>query len=384
VQDSETPLAGVRVLERAGLGPGPFGVMLLADLGAEVIRVDRPSVATGDPGLFDDQRSISRGRRSIVVDLKQPEGVELVLRLAETADVLVESNRPGVVERLGLGPEVCCARNDRLIYARMTGWGQNGPLSTTVGHDIDYAALAGALHPVGRASEPPPPPLNFLADFAGGGEILAIGVLAALLERIRSGRGQVIDVAMTDGTALLTAAFHGLMARGDWVDERESNLLDGAAPFYRTYRAADGRFVAVGALEPQFYAALLKGLELDAADWPQHDRSLWPAQRSELEAIFATRTRDEWVTRFAGLDACVAPVLSLQEAPLHEHNRARGTFVERSAGTWEPTPAPHFSRTATPVPTPAPDFGEQTDQILAELGVDDDAVALLRQRGVVA
>jgi alpha-methylacyl-CoA racemase len=377
------PLQGVRVVELAAIGPAPYGVMLLGDLGAEIVRVDRASAARGQSGLEGSMLGLSRNRRSIGIDLKSGSGRDLVLRLIDDADVLVEGFRPGVAERLGLGPEDCRAVNRRLIYARMTGWGQQGPLADRAGHDIDYAALAGALHTVGRPHEPPPPPVNYLADFGGGGTFLAIGVLAALLERERSGEGQVIDVAMVDGAASQTAFLRGLLAIGAWSTERGANLLDGGAPFYDTYRCADGRFLAVGALEPQFFAELCATLGLDPADLPQHDRDAWPAQRERLAALFATRPRDEWAALFEGTDACVVPVLDLVEAPDHPHNVARGTFVDVD-GVTQPAPAPRFSRTPGAVDRPPPRPGEHTDEVLGELGLGAGDLADLRERGVIA
>lgn len=377
------PLDGIRVVEIAAIGPAPYGVMLLADLGAEVVRVDRASSAAGQLGAEASMVGLSRGRRSIGVDLKTPEGVALVHRLARTADVVVEGFRPGVAERLGIGPEDLRAEHPALIYARMTGWGQDGPWAPRAGHDLDYAALAGALHAIGPADQPPPPPINYLADFGGGGTFLAIGVLAALVERARSGEGQVLDVAMVDGAASQTAFLHGLLAMGAWSTERGANLLDGSAPYYATYRCADGRFLAVGALEPAFHAQLCERLGLDPAAWPQHDRDAWPAQRRELAALFATRDRDTWMEVFEGSDACVAPVLDLTEAPEHPHNRARGTFVEVD-GVRQPAPAPRFSRTPGAVERPAPQPGQHTDELLHELGLGDDEVLALRGRGVVA
>ena len=377
------PLTGTRIVELAAIGPAPFGVMLLADLGAEVVRVDRLAAAQGEPGSEITMRGMSRNRRSVGVDLKSDEGREVVLRLVETADVLVEGMRPGVAERLGVGPDDCRSRNPRLVYARMTGWGQDGPLADRAGHDIDYAAIAGALHATGRAGAPPAPPLNFLSDFGGGGTYLAIGVLAALLERASSGEGQVVDVAMLDGTVSLTAMFHGLMAMGAWKPERESNLLDGAAPYYDTYACADGGFVAVGALEPQFHAELMERLGLDPADFPQFDQDGWPEQKRRLAEVFASRTRDEWAEVFEGSDACVAPLLSLAEAPDHPHNRARQAFVEVD-GAPQPAPAPRFSRTPGAVRSAAPEYGQHTDQVLAELGYDEGDIARLRDTSAVA
>lgn len=376
------PLSGIQVVELAALGPAPYGVMLLADLGAEVIRVDRVGVAPAGAGVDAAMVGLSRNRRSIAVDLKAAAGVDVVRRLTARADVFVEGFRPGVAERLGVGPDALRASNPGLVYVRMTGWGQRGPLSPRAGHDIDYAAVAGALHTVGRDGQPPPPPVNYLADLGGGGTFLAIGVLAALLERVGSGEGQVVDVAMVDGTASLTAFLHGLLQTGAWSTERGSNLLDGGAPFYDTYRCADDRYIAVGALEPLFYAALLAGLDLDPADWPQHDRSVWPGLRERLTAVFSTRPRDAWAEWFADLDACVAPVLDLEEAPRHPHNRARGTFSD-AFGVTQPAPAPRLSRTPGAIQRPPPAAGEHTDEVLAQLGIDDDEVAALRAAGTV-
>jgi crotonobetainyl-CoA:carnitine CoA-transferase CaiB-like acyl-CoA transferase len=341
------PLGGVRVVELAGLAPGPFGCMVLADLGADVVRVDRPGTAPDGP--------LQRGRRVTVLDLKSPAGVAALLRLVDRADVLVEGYRPGVAERLGFGPPVCHGRNPRLVYARMTGWGQHGPLAAQVGHDIDYLAVSGALEPLGPAHDRPHAPINLLGDFGGGGMLLAVGVLAALLERERSGAGQVVDVAMVDGSALLTTFLHGMLAAGAWTEPRGENLLDGGAPFYDTYRTADGGFVAVGALEPRFYAALLAGLGLAGLELPdQYDQAGWPGLRRRFADRFAQRTRAEWTDVFAGTDACVAPVLAPAEAHRHPHNAARGTFVE-VGGVRQPAPAPRFSRTRATVPGPAGD-----------------------------
>ncbi|MGM0616680.1 MAG: CaiB/BaiF CoA transferase family protein, partial [Actinomycetota bacterium] len=357
--------------------------MLLADLGAEVVRVDRVAAATGAAGAEVSMLGLSRNRRSVAVDLKTDEGVEVVRRLTAAADVFVEGFRPGVAERLGLGPDVLRAAQPGLIYARVTGWGQEGPLAPRAGHDLDYAAVAGALHGIGRPEDPPPPPVNYLADFAGGGAFLAIGVLAALVERETSGEGQVIDTAMLDGAASLTAFLHGLRQLGAWSLERGSNLLDGAAPYYDTYRCADGRFLAVAALEPQFHAELCARLELDPAEWPQHDRQAWPEQKRRLAALLATRDRDEWVALFADSDACVAPVLDLDEAPEHPHNRARDTFVE-AFGARQPAPAPRLSRTPGTIERPPPGFGEHTDEVLDALGYRADDRDRLRAIGVIA
>ncbi|MEX1164913.1 MAG: CaiB/BaiF CoA-transferase family protein [Nitriliruptor sp.] len=377
------PLSGIRVVEMSALGPAPYGVMLLADLGADVVRIDRASGGQVKVGFEATMAGLSRGRRSIAVDLKTDEGRDLVHQLVRRADVFVEGWRPGVAERLGLGPDELLADNPRLVYARTTGWGQDGPLAPTAGHDIGYAAIAGTLHTVGRADQPPPPPVNYLADFGGGGTFLAIGVLAALVERDRSGEGQVIDTAMVDGAASQTAFLHGLLAMGAWVDERESNLLDGAAPFYDTYACADGRFLAVGAIEPQFFLAFCEGIGVDPSEFPQQDRASWPDQKRRIAAIIATRTRDEWAATFDGTDACVAPVLSLAEAPKHPHNVAREAFVD-VGGQPQPAPAPRFSRTPGAVERPAPTHGADTDDVLTELGLDADAIAELRDAGIVA
>jgi alpha-methylacyl-CoA racemase len=376
------PLHGVRVIELESLAPAPFGCMILADLGAEVIRVSRPVtqahavVRPGDP--------LARGRRTIRLDLQQTAGVAVLLRLAGQADVLVEGFRPGVAERLGFGPAPCLERNPRLVYARMTGWGQDGPLAPSAGHDIDYIAVAGSLDPIGRAGQRPVPPLNLLGDFGGGGMLLAVGVLAALLERERSGQGQVVDAAMVDGAALLATFIHGLRAAGTWRDERGTNLLDGGAPFYDTYQTADGQFIAVGALEPKFYAELLKRLELDPDELPaQLDRDGWPELRAAFRARFAERSREEWVAVFDGSDACVAPVMSMADAPAHPHNAARGTFTE-VAGVIQPAPAPRFSRTPAGPPTPPAPPGRDGADILAGLGYSAAEIASLAQDGIAS
>jgi alpha-methylacyl-CoA racemase len=375
------PLNGVRVIELASLAPAPFGCMILADLGADVLRVDRAERCGPQARVPTDP--LSRGRRSIGLNLKDQAATDLLLRLTEGADVLVEGFRPGVAERLGFGPEVCAARNPRLIFARMTGWGQDGPLAPTAGHDIDYIAISGALGPIGRAGERPVPPLNLVGDFGGGGMLLAMGILAALVERGTSGTGQVIDAAMVDGSALLTSFLYGMLAAGGWQDRRGSNLLDGGAPFYDTYVCADGGCVAVGALEPQFYAALLAGLGLTDAGLPaQHDRAGWPVLRERFAAAFASRTRDAWAQVFAGTDACVSPVLSLTEAPVHPHAAARGAFVE-VGGVVQPAPAPRFSRSAAGHPVPPTRPGADTDAVLASLGLTEHEAADLRARGVI-
>ena len=377
------PLSGIRIVELAAIGPAPYGVMLLGDLGADVLRVDRAVAVGGEVGIEASMVGLSRNRRSIGVDLKTDGGRDVVRRLVAEADVFIEGFRPGVAERLGVGPEELRKVNPRLVYARMTGWGRDGPLAPRAGHDIDYAAIAGALHTVGRPDDPPPPPVNYLADFGGGGTFLAIGVLAALLERERSGQGQVVDTAMVDGAASLTAFLHGLLALGGWSTQRGTNLLDGGAPYYDTYRCADGRFLAIGALEPAFFAELCERLGLDPEAWPQHDRDAWPDQKRELAAVIATRPRDEWVALFADSDACVAPVLDLEEAPRHPHNVARDAFVD-VAGVTQPAPAPRFSRTPGEVRRPPPRPGAHTDEVLAQLGLDEVSVAALRDEGAIA
>jgi alpha-methylacyl-CoA racemase len=374
------PLDGVRVVEIAGIGPGPFCAMLLADMGAEVVRVDRPETAGGAgwPALM------SRGRRSVVVDLKHERGAEVVLRLVEHADALLEGFRPGVAERLGIGPDDCLARNPRLVYGRMTGWGQDGPLRHAAGHDIAYIALAGALHPIGEPGGAPVPPLNLLGDFGGGGMLLAFGIACGLLEARRSGQGQVVDAAIVDGAALLTTSIHEMVTLGLWEERRGANLLDGGAPYYGVYETADGEHVAVGALEPKFYGELLDKLGLRPDDLPpQADRERWPELRERLEAVFRTRTRAEWTDVFEGSDACVAPVLGLSEARAHPHNRARGTFTLVD-GSPQPAPAPRFSRTAPGPPAPPPVPGQHTDEVLSSSGFDAEEIASLRATGAIA
>ncbi|CAL9374373.1 Succinyl-CoA--L-malate CoA-transferase beta subunit [Actinosynnema sp. ALI-1.44] len=372
------PLAGLKVVELAGLAPAPFGCMVLADLGADVVRVDRVSGGLEVPGDV-----LGRGRRSIGVDIRRPEGAELVLKLVERSDVLVEGFRPGVTERLGIGPAQCLARNQRLVYGRMTGWGQDGPLADRAGHDINYIALAGALEPIGRAGQPPTVPLNVIGDFGGGGLLLALGILAALYERERSGRGQVVDAAMVDGAALLTTFLHGMKAAGAWGGERGTNLLDGGAPFYDVYATADGKFVSIGALEEKFYADLLVLLGLADSDVPnRHDPAQWPALRARIAEAVATRTRDEWAALAEGTDACLAPVLAPDEAPAHPHNRARGTFVE-VGGLAQPGPAPRFDRTPAAGPSAPPAAGHHTDEVLEFLGLGEADIAELRRTGVV-
>jgi alpha-methylacyl-CoA racemase len=361
------PLVGLRVIELAGIGPGPHAAMLLADLGADVVRVERPS---GGLQLAPRERDqMLRSRRSVTLDLKDSSDRETLLQLIERADVLVEGLRAGVTERLGVGPADCHARNPRLVYARMTGWGQHGPLADRAGHDINYLALTGVLHAVGNAGGKPVPPLNLVGDFGGGSMFLVVGVLAALWERERSGVGQVVDAAMLDGVSVLAQMFWSLRASGLWNDERGHNLLDSGAPFYDTYACSDGRYVAVGALEPQFYAALLEGLGLLEQDLPgQLDLAGWPVLRGRFTEVFASRSRDEWVAVFEGTDACVAPVLSFAEVPSHPHIAARGTVIDLD-GVPQAAPAPRFSRTSPDRPTPPPQPGADTAAVLADWDV---------------
>ncbi len=374
------PLSGVQVVELAGLGPAPFCGMVLADLGADVVRVDRAGrqVVGGSPE-FDLH---NRGKRSIALDLKTEGGRDIVLRLVAESDILIEGFRPGVTERLGVGPAECLATNPRLVYTRVTGWGQAGPLADRAGHDIDYIALSGALASIGPKDEPVVP-LNLVGDFGGGGMLAAVGSLAALVHARESGVGQVVDAAMVDGSALLMTSHHGFRAEGWWSEERTSNLLDGAAPFYRVYEASDGRHVAVGALEPQFFAALLDGLGIDPDEFPaQHDRSVWPAMATTFAAVFKTRSRDEWADHFSSTDACVAPVLDMGEARAHPHNASRGTFIEVD-GAPQPGPAPRFSETAAEVEAGPAVPGANTLQLLDELGFSADEIGKLRSSGAV-
>jgi alpha-methylacyl-CoA racemase len=381
VQPPAGPLTGIRVVELTGLGPAPYACMLLAELGADVVRVGRP----GRRGtlISPEVDNLNRSRPSIAVDLKKPDGREVLLRLLDRADVLVEGNRPGVLERLGLGPDEVLGRNPRLVYARMTGWGQTGPMAARAGHDINYLSLTGALHAIGPADKPVAP-LNIGADFGGGSMFLVVGVLAALLERVGSGRGQVVDAAMVDGASSLVTMVYGMFGAGLWQDRRAGNLLDGGAPFYDTYACADGEHVAVGALEPQFYAALLEGLGLTGAlPGGQYDVAHWSEHRRRFAEVFATRTRDEWAAAFAGTDACVTPVLSLREAPAAPHLVARGTFVDVD-GVPQPGPAPRFSRTPGAVRGAQRLPGADTRAVLADCGFTADEVDRLLADGAVA
>ncbi len=378
------PLQGVTIIELAGIGPGPFCAMMLSDMGADVIRVDRAgAVRGGDPNVPPID-VLGRGRRSIGLDLKSPDGVEALMRFVEKADGLTEGFRPGVTERLGIGPDDCMARNPKLVYGRMTGWGQSGPYAHTAGHDINYIALAGALEPIGRRGEAPVPPLNLVGDFGGGGMYLAFGMVCAILEARSSGEGQVVDAAMVDGAASLMAFFHGFRAMGVWNDDRGTNMLDTGAPYYDVYETSDEKFVSIGSIEPQFYAELREKLGLDDPKWDaQQTRVDWPDRKADLAEIFRTKSRDEWCEIIEGSDVCFAPVLSIEEAPQHPHNVARGTFTE-VAGVTQPGPAPRFSRTEAKIPRPAAHAGQHSDELLAEFGFDDSEIASLRDSGAVA
>ncbi|WP_037955897.1 CaiB/BaiF CoA transferase family protein [Streptomyces sulphureus] len=372
------PLQGVRVLEFAGMGPGPFAAMLLADMGAEVIRLDRPGRTDAGAAAASAPNPVLRGRRSVAVDLKHPAALPAVLRLIASADVLVEGYRPGVMERLGLSPESCWERNAALVYGRATGWGQSGPYAQRAGHDINYLALSGALDPIGSRGGPPVPPVNLLGDYAGGGLYLAFGLVAAVLEARSSGTGQVVDGAIVDGAAHMTTTLHWKHATGSWNTERGTNILDGGAHFYGVYETADGGHVTVGALEPQFYAEVRRILQLDGPEWDdQRNPRLWPELTRKLADLFRTRTREEWCARFADFDACFAPVLTLDEVAGHEHHTARGTFVVRD-GVTEPLPAPRLSRTPGRLPAGPPRAGEHTEEVLREAGFDEREIGELR------
>ena len=376
------PLQGLKVLEIASLAPGPFAVTVLADLGAEVLRVDRATDVRGATPDAPPRNPLGRGRRSVAVDLKDPAGVEILLQLTERADVLVEGFRPGVCERLGFGPAQCHERNPRLVFARLTGFGQDGPLSQAAGHDLTYLAYSGALHPIGPVDAPPTPPLNYVADLGGGAMVLVAGVLAALFERQSSGRGQVVDTAMSEGAAMLTSMLHGWQSSGFWPADRGGGMLDGSAPFYRCYTCSDGGYMAVGAIEPQFYAELLGGLGLDATLVAERTPENWLALTEKFTAIFATKTREEWTAMFDGTDACVAPVLSPTEAVTHPHAVARGSFVD-VAGMAQPGPVPRLDRTPGAVSSPAPHPGEHSRTALTDWGITADRVDALLAGGTV-
>jgi len=381
---AQGPLNGVKVVEFAGIGPGPFCGMLLSDLGADVVRIDRKTGPVGGSRPTVDRFSVTaRGRRSIALDLKHPDAVETCLTLMERADIAFEGFRPGVMERLGLGPEVALKRNPKLVYGRMTGWGQFGPLAQAAGHDINYIALSGALHAIGMGDKPVPP-LNLVGDFGGGALYLAFGMLAALTHARSSGQGQVVDAAMTDGAASLMAMFYGFRALGMWSGERRHNMLDGGAHFYDTYQCADGEWVAIGSIEPQFYALLVEKAGLSDPEFQkQMSRGDWPALQAKLAAVMATKSRAEWCAIMEGTDICFAPVLSLDEAPKHPHNVARQTFVEVE-GVTQPAPAPRFSATPGAVQGPPPGVGSHTDDALADWGFAAHAIAALKASGAAA
>ncbi len=376
------PLSGKRIIEIAGIGPGPFCAMILADLGAEVIRVDR---ASSVPDEFPDAPSLdllNRGRDSIAVDLKKEKGIETVLRLVEKSDALIEGFRPGVAERLGIGPDVCLERNSRLIYGRMTGWGQQGSYSTMAGHDINYIALSGVLGLIGREDQGPVPPVNLIGDFGGGGMLLALGVCAALVETSQSGKGQIIDAAMTDGSALLATMVHSFTAMGIW-GERGTNMLDTGAPFYDVYECADGQYISLGSIEPQFYAELMRLTEFDQEEIPkQMDRARWGEMKERMAEKILTKTREEWEELMEGTDVCFAPVLSIQEAYAHQHNQERQTFVE-IAGVMQPAPAPRFSRTPGEISAPPPHPGQHTEQVLTRLGFTGEEISTLKEQNAI-
>jgi alpha-methylacyl-CoA racemase len=380
------PLTGYRIIEIAGIGPGPFAAMMLADMGAEVVRVDRAQAVRGPAPEGPHRDVLLRGRRNVALDLKHPDGVAALLDLVESADALIEGFRPGVMERLGVGPDVCLERNPKLIYGRMTGWGQDGPYAQSAGHDINYIALAGALAHFGRAGEPPTPPLNMVGDFGGGGMFLAYGVVCALLEAQRSGAGQVIDTAMVDGAAVLMSMFWSFSSIGMFDENaRGTNLLDTGAHFYDVYRCADGEYVSIGSIEPQFYAELLRlaGLEGDDAFAKQMDKSEWLALKERLTAVFASKTRDEWCEIMEGTDVCFAPVLTMSEAAEHPHNVERATFVE-VAGQRQPAPAPRFSRTAAEIDSAPAHAGQHTREVLVAWGLDAGRVDALVESGAAA
>jgi alpha-methylacyl-CoA racemase len=393
--DRTGPLHGIKIIELAGIGPAPYACMLLADAGAQVLRLERAQPGAVEraeearaAGATPHWDLVNRSRPSVGIDLKHPDAVELVLGLAEQADGLIEGFRPGVAERLGVGPDACAARNRRLVYGRMTGWGQDGPMANMAGHDIDYIAIGGALWSFGRAGEAPVPPLNMVGDFGGGGMLLAFGMVAALLEAARSGEGQVVDAAMVDGSASLMTMIHAFHLGGLWNDERGTNMLDTGAPYYEVYETADGKWMAVGGIESPFYAALLKGLGLtdDPTLPPQMARDQWPATKQRFASIFRTKSRDDWTAIFDGTDACVVPVLSAWEAHLHPQNVARSTFipVEGFDGAVQPAPAPRFSRTPSSVSRPQSTPGADTVSGLAEWGLSEDVVGKLRESGALS
>ena len=372
------PLTGLKIVEFAGIGPGPFCGMLLSDLGADVVRIDRKGQGRGAPSDIT-----SRGRRSVALDLKKPEAVEACLKLMDAADAIIEGFRPGVMERLGLGPEVALKRNPKLVFGRMTGWGQTGPYAQAAGHDMNYIAITGALHAIGT-DDKPVPPLNLVGDFGGGALYLAFGLLAGVIQARETGNGQVIDCAMSDGAASLMAMFYGFKAAGMWKEQRRSNMLDGGAHFYDTYQCRDGKWVSIGSIEPQFYALLLEKTGIDDPEFQkQHDRSAWPGLREKLADVIAQKTRDEWTEIMGGTDVCFAPVLDLDEAPKHPHNAARETFVNLD-GVFQPAPAPRFSATPGKIQGPPPAIGAHDREALSDWGFSDGEISALQSAGALA
>jgi len=372
-------LEGLKVVEVAAIGPVPFAAMMLSDMGAQVTRIDRIPTQGSDAMSGVE----NRGRQSIAIDLKQPKGVQMALRMIENADVLLEGFRPGVMEKLGLGPVVCHALNAKLVFARMTGWGQSGPLAHAAGHDINYVALTGALHAMGPADRPPSPPLNLVGDYGGGALMMLVGVLAALHSRQQTLQGQVIDVAMTDGVAMLMAPFYSMLAQGKWQNKRQANFLDGGAPFYGTYQCADGRYISIGSIEPQFYRVLLEKCGIDAPELQDHlHEPSWPALRDQMTKLFQLKTRDQWSELLEGTDACFAPILDLHEAPKHAHNAERQTFVDYQ-GTMQPAPAPRFDKTPSSMQPNVPLVGENSATLLAQAGISPDEIKQLIASGVI-
>lgn len=378
------PLTGLKVIELAGIGPAPMAAMMLSDMGAEVIRVDRLTASGLGIPMPKKFNFLGRGRKSIAVDLKNPEGIDALLELIDKADIVIEGFRPGVMERLGMGPDVCLARNPKLVFGRVTGWGQEGPLSKSAGHDLNYIALSGALHAIGRSNdEPPTPPLNLVGDFGGGTMFIVVGILAALHEVKNSGKGQVVDAGMVDGALSLMTSIYGMHAGGNQSDERASNILDSGAHFYNTYETRDGKYVSIGSIETKFYAMLLEKLGLDPDSLPpQMERESWPAMKEKFKEIFLTKTRDEWCALMENTDICFAPVLSLAEAPDYAHNKERGSFVDVE-GVMHPAPAPRFSATPSSIKSPTPPTGVHTDEVLADWGISAEKVAALKVSGAI-
>ncbi len=378
------PLTGLKVIELAGIGPAPMAAMMLSDMGAEVIRVDRLTASGLGIPMPKKFNFLGRGRKSIALDLKNPDGIDALLDLIDKADIVIEGFRPGVMERLGMGPDVCLERNPKLVFGRVTGWGQEGPLSKSAGHDLNYIALSGALHAIGRSNdEPPTPPLNLVGDFGGGTMFIVVGILAALHEVKNSGKGQVVDAGMVDGALSLMTSIYGMHAGGNQSDERASNILDSGAHFYNTYETRDGKYVSIGSIETKFYAMLLEKLGLDPDSLPpQMERESWPAMKEKFKEIFLTKTRDEWCALMENTDICFAPVLSLAEAPDYAHNKERGSFVDVE-GVMHPAPAPRFSATPSSIKSPTPPTGVHTDEVLADWGISADKVAALKASGAI-